>query len=226
MVYEKVSFINVDQILDLYDKIYHSNKFNWDNFARSSDTTLSEFIHEIWPQNFKITTCPYNKSEWISLITPNMVQDGSFDTTKKMKPNSYDKGFYDIRFGYNIHKIEEEKLLKKQKQRAEQILWKTRHLFPNKAILYTCCLELLYKELYKENIDIKSTGFQSVSDLMHNSIIWKSLGNDRFVVVRNDDQKCDSLLLKKEEIAKLNNLQLGVMSIITSKYYGDTFNDG
>src|SRR6266542_3262996 len=105
------------------------------------------------------------------------------------------------RFGYKIHKIEEEKLLKKQKQRAEQILWKTRHLFPNKAILYTCCLELLYKELYKENIDIKSTGFQSVSDLMHNSIIWKSLGNDRFVVVRNDDQKCDSLLLKKEEIA-------------------------
>ncbi|CAG8625999.1 10419_t:CDS:2 [Funneliformis mosseae] len=156
LVYEKVSYINVDQILDLYH-IYYS-EFNWDNFARSSDTTLSEFIREIWPKSFNITTCPHNKSEWISLLSPNTLQDEPFYmtfVTKEMKSNSYDKGFYDIRFGHDTRKIEENKLLKKQEQKAEQILWKTRHLFPNKTILNSCCFELLYKDLYKENVDIK-----------------------------------------------------------------------
>src|SRR5437762_11114951 len=109
LVHEKVSFINVDQILDLY-KI-HFNEFNWDNFARSSDTTLSEFIRETWPQSFKIITCPNNNSEWISLTNSNIINDETFDTflsTKKMKSNGYDNGLYDIRFGRDIGKVENE----------------------------------------------------------------------------------------------------------------------
>jgi hypothetical protein len=223
LVHEKVSFINVDQILDLY-KI-HFNEFNWDNFARSSDMTLSEFLRETWPQSFKIITCPNNNSEWISLTNSNVIQDESFDsfvTTKKMESNGYDKSLYDIGFDHNI---ENEERLKKKEQKAERILWKTRNLVPNKTTLYSCCLELLYKELYKENVDIKSTGYQSFSDLIRNSMIWKPLGKDKFISVRTKNQTCDTLLLKKEEHAKLNDLQLGAISIITSKYYGDTYND-
>ncbi|CAI2163134.1 14768_t:CDS:2 [Funneliformis geosporum] len=227
LVYEKVSFINVDQILDLYHKIYCS-EFNWDNFARSSDTTLSEFIREIWPKSFMITTCPHNKHkhnkpEWISLLSPDSLQDEPFDmtlVTKEMKSICYDKGFYDIRFGHDTRKIEENKLLKKQEQRAEQVLWKTRHLFPNKTILNSCCLELLYKDFHKENVDITSTGYQSFSELLRNSIIWKSIGNDRFIVRREEDQKRDSLLYKKE-IVRLSDMQLLAISIISSNFYGD-----
>src|SRR3954453_23573966 len=126
LVHEKVSFINVNQILDLY-KIYF-NEFNWDNFARSSDITLSEFIHETWPQSFKITACPNNNSEWISLTSSNILQDESPDSflvAKKTKSNGYDKSLYDIGFGRDIRNIENEK------RKAEKILWKTRNLVPN-----------------------------------------------------------------------------------------------
>ncbi|RIA99276.1 hypothetical protein C1645_811765 [Glomus cerebriforme] len=219
LVHEKVTFINVDQILDLYYKIYCS-EFDWDNFARSSDTTLSEFIRETWPQSFRITTCTGNNSEWVSLIDSSEYFD-TFQVTKKAKSNGYDKDLYDIRFGRDIGRIDNEKQLKKQKQKAEQILWKTRNLVPNRAILYPCCLELLYKEFYKENVDIKSTEYRSLSELMRNSMIWKPLGNDKFIAIRAENQKCDTLLLKKEELAKLSDLQFGAISIITGKYYGD-----
>ncbi|CAG8476177.1 22872_t:CDS:2 [Rhizophagus irregularis] len=192
LVHEKVPFINIDQILDLYYKTYCS-EFDWDNFARSSDTTLSEFILETWPQSFKIVTCPNNNSEWISLTNSTIIKDESFDaflSTKKTKSNGHDKGLYDIGF------------------------------VPNRTILYPCCLELLYKELYKEIVDIKSTEYHSFSELMYNSIIWKPLGKDKFIAVKSENQKYDISLSKKEE-PKLNDLQFGVISIISGKYYGD-----
>ncbi|GES86076.1 hypothetical protein GLOIN_2v1763458 [Rhizophagus clarus] len=181
LVHEKVPFINIDQILDLYYRTYCS-EFDWDNFARSSDTTLSEFILETWSQSFKIITCPNNNSEWIYLIDSTLKKDEPFDAflpTKKTKSNGHDKGLYDIRFGRDIAKVEDEKRL--QKQKAEQILLRTRNLVPNRTILYPCCLELLYKELYEENVDIKSTEYHSFSELMYNSIIWKPLGKGKFI---------------------------------------------
>ncbi|RGB27874.1 hypothetical protein C1646_768547 [Rhizophagus diaphanus] len=222
LVHEKVPFINIDQILDLYYKTYCS-EFDWDNFARSSDTTLSEFILETWPQSFRIVTCPNNNSEWISLTNSTIIKDESFDvflSTKKTKSNGHDKGLYDIGFGRDIGKVKNEKRLKIQKQKAEQILWKTRNLVPNRTILYPCCLELLYKELYKEIVDIKSTEYHSFSELMYNSIIWKPLGKDKFIAVKSENQKYDISLSKKEE-PKLNDLQFGVISIISGKFYGD-----
>jgi hypothetical protein len=222
LVREKVPFINVDQILDLYYKTYCS-EFDWDNFAKSSDTTLSEFILETWPQSFRIITCPNNNSEWISLANSTIIKDESFDTflsTKKTKSNDHDKDLYDIKFGRDIAKVENEKRSKMQKQKAEQILRKTRNLVPNRTILYPCCLESLYKELYKEDADIKSTEYHSFSELMYNSIIWKPLGKDKFIAVKAENQKYDTSLSKKEE-PKLNNLQFGVISIISGKYYGD-----
>ena len=81
----------------------------------------------------------------------------------------------------------------------------------------------LPKELYKENVDTKPTGYQSFSELLRDSMIWKSLGKDKFIAVRAETQKYDTLLLKKGEPAKLNDLQLEAISIMTSKYYGDTF---
>src|SRR5205823_4093185 len=137
LIHEKVPFINADQLLNLY-YINYLSKFDLDNFARSSDETLSGFLRTTWPQSFKITTCPNNNSEWISLIHPIIVQDGSFDDTFS----------------------------------AEQILRKMRYLVPNRTVLYPCCLELLYKESYKGSVEITSTGYQSFSELMHNSIIW------------------------------------------------------
>src|SRR5690349_6509495 len=132
LVHEKVPFINVDQLLDIF-KIYFG-EFDWNNFARSSDITLSEFISETWPQSFKITACPNNNSEWISLTGSSVViQDESFETstiTKKMKSNGYDKGLYDIGFICE-HNIENGKRLKKQKEMAERILYKMRNLVPD-----------------------------------------------------------------------------------------------
>ncbi|RHZ84877.1 hypothetical protein Glove_74g117 [Diversispora epigaea] len=231
----KCEFMNINQILESYQKTYPET-FNWDEFARSSDTTFEEFIGVTWPETFKFKTCPKDQVTWIGVNVPKEINDSNiyfdlkFDNLdnldlnlknaknpKSNKATNFNCITYDIKNWNQYDKVEE----KKKKRDAEVILWKLKNLVMNKTMMNKCCIEFLYQMLYGIRIRFQI----KLEELLENSINWRKMG-DMYMMVKTNDQKFGELLKQKGDRLdddKTGDLRRACLSILLGENFGDAF---
>ncbi|CAG8469670.1 1490_t:CDS:2 [Diversispora eburnea] len=228
----KCEFMNINQILESYQKTY-PEKFNWDEFSRSSDTTFEEFIGVTWPKTFKFKTCPKDQVTWIGVNVPEEINDSNiyfdlnfddFDlnfinskNTKSNKATNFNRITYDIKNWNQYDEVEE----KKKKRDAEVILWKLKNLVMNKTMMNKCCIEFLYQMLYGIRIRFQI----KLEELLENSINWRKIG-DMYMMVKTNDQEFGELLKQKGDRLdddRIDDLRRACLSILLGENFGDTF---
>ncbi|CAG8441844.1 9446_t:CDS:2 [Acaulospora morrowiae] len=215
-------FMNQNQILEAYQQTY-SRPLQWEEFARTSDGTFEEFLGETW-DSFKVIMCPKDQVTWIGVNLPNFpkLDNNSLEAiTTKPCIKEFSRIMYDVKVWDSQHQDEEEKT----RMKTENILWKLRHLVMNKTIASTCCIKFMYKILYERRIDISSTKYKSLEELLEESVNWRKIG-DSYMMVKTTDQKFGELKRKKwrqksQDYEKISELQRMTLSILTGEYFGD-----